>query len=157
MDCNAQMRKLTLQFFDNGIVAFIGDLIAPIRTARQQKPLQVLQQHQIANLLFQHLRRCRRNHGIKDVRLTVITHERTGASRDREGWKAVLGTPAQFLAGELLECGGREANGSRHREISRLLQALDDVFIERRLLKGLDICGDGDPIGCHWFLLPFTC
>ena len=84
----------------------------------------------------------------------MITHERTGASRDREGWKAVLRTPAQFLAGKLLERGGREANGPRRREIRRLLQALDHVFIEGRILKGLNTSGDIDPIGCHWSLLP---
>ncbi len=138
MDRDLQMRKIVLELFHHRIEALIFDFVALVGAAGEQKALQILQQHEIAHLAVQHLRRGGRDHGLENLGLAMIAIERACPGRDRKGREAVLVAAGEFARGIFLEGRRRKAdrpprNGSRGG-----LHLSQQGGVERRVFQGFD-------------------
>lgn len=143
---DAQAREIVLQALEDREIAVVFHLVAPVRAAGKQKPLQPAGADHLAHAGLEGFRVLRRDHRRQDFGLAMIAVERTGAAGDGESRKTVTAAAAEFVIGEGTEAR-REETQRREWPCRRLpLQRRDQCGIKRKFverLHRLDRCHPG--------------
>ena len=130
--------KSRFSFSIGRVVALVLDFVAPVRAARQQKTLQILQQDEIAHLAIEHLGIRRGDHGRQNLRLAMVAVERAGAAAVTEkAGKLFFEQPDSSPDAYSLKVGVENRIGREAGRDSRLA-GRDERSVELRSVIGLD-------------------